>query len=83
VRAPKPIGRVTHFYNAIGVAIVRFTKPVKIGELVRFNGSTTDFSQIVVSMQYSHKPIQSAIRGREVGIKVDQRVREGDEVFLA
>lgn len=82
VAAPKPIGQVTHYYGGIGVAIVKFTKPVSTGLRVRFQGTTTNFEQTVNSMQYDHKEITSAAKGKEVGIKVDDKVRDGDQVFL-
>lgn len=81
IPVPKPIGVVTHFYNHISVAIVRFNKPVKKGTALGFKGATTDFKQSAVSMQYDHKAIAVAPKGKQVGIKVKKAVREGDEVF--
>lgn len=81
-KAQKPIGEVTHFFAKIKVAIVKFQKPVSVGEEVNFKGATTDFKMIIKSMQYEHQPIKKAAKGKEVGIKVSKRVREGDEVFL-
>lgn len=80
---PKPIGAVTHYYSNLGVAIVKFNKKVDVGARIRFKGATTDFEEVIQSMQYDHKPIESAKKGQEVGIKVSQKVREGDEVFAA
>jgi putative protease len=77
----KPIGVVTHFYSGISVAIIKFNKAVKKGTEIRFKGATTDFSQTIGSIQYDHKDIESAKKGQEVGIKVDEKVREGDEVY--
>jgi translation elongation factor EF-1alpha len=77
----KPIGAVTHFYRAIKVAIVKFKKPVRVGARIRFKGATTDFTETVKSMQYDHKPISVAPKGKQIGIKVGKRVREGDSVF--
>jgi translation elongation factor EF-1alpha len=82
-KAEKPIGTVTHYYGGLGVAIVKFSAAVKAGTAVRFHGATTDFSQTIDSMQYDHKDIASAPKGKEIGIKVKDKVREGDEVFLA
>jgi len=82
MKVEKPIGVVTHFYGNIKVAIVKFKKPVKSGSKLCFCGATTDFDQVVKSMQYDHKEIAVAPKGKEVGIKVNKRVREGDEVFL-
>ena len=77
----KPIGVVTHYYGHLGVAIVKFNREVKLGETVHFKGASTDFNQTINSMQYDHKDIEKAKKGQEVGIKVDEKVREGDEVF--
>jgi putative protease len=80
---PKPIGKVTHFYGNIGVAIVKFNKTVGVGESIRFKGVTTDFGEKIKSMQYDHQAIDSAKKGQEVGIKVGDKVREGDLVYPA
>jgi len=79
----KPIGEITHYYGGIGVAIVKFNKEVEAGEEVHFKGAHTDFTQTIDSMQYDHKDIKSAKKGQEVGIKVKEKVHEGDEVFKA
>lgn len=81
-KEPKPIGLVTHFFNGIDVAIVRFSVPVVIGTAVHFKGATTDFKETIDSMQYDHAPISTAKKGQEVGIKVRGKVREGDKVHL-
>jgi putative protease len=81
VKKVKPIGKVTHYYGGIEVAIVKFNKAVKPGIEIQFKGATTDFSQKVKSMQYDHKEIKSAKKGQEVGIKVNDKVRDGDEVY--
>lgn len=83
IKKEKPVGVVTHYYGGVGVAIVKFNKPVKKGDKIEFCGATTDFSQTIESMQYEHKDIAAAKKGQEVGIKVDDKVREGDEIFLA
>jgi len=54
---------------------------MKKGASLHFRGATTDFQQIINSMQYNHKDIDAAKKGQEVGIKVDEKVREGDEVY--
>ncbi|MDE2018786.1 MAG: translation elongation factor-like protein [Patescibacteria group bacterium] len=80
-KVPKPIGTVTHFYNEISVAIVKFKEPVLLGANLHFKGATTDFEHSVKSMQLDHKPILKAPKGKLVGIKVKKRVREGDLVL--
>jgi len=80
---PKPIGTVTHFFGHLGVAIVKFTKSVNVGSRVRFKGATTDFEEAIQSMQYDHKPVETAKKNQEIGIKVENKVREGDSVYAA
>ena len=81
VKEPKPIGEVTHFFGGIDVAIVKFNTTVKIGEMVRFLGATTDFEQKIGSMQFDHEDIKEAKKKQEVGIKVENKVRPSDKVF--
>lgn len=80
VVTPKPAGIVTHFYTEISVAIVKFNKKVPVGATLHFKGATTDFKEPVKSMQFDHKPIAVAPKGKLIGIKVKKRVREGDAV---
>jgi hypothetical protein len=82
IKVQKPIGKVTHFYTHIKVGIVKFKQPVKTGTLARFKGATTDFVQTLDSLQYDHKPIKLAPKGKLIGLKVKKRVRPGDLVFL-
>jgi putative protease len=79
----KAIGIVTHFFGGIEVAIVKCKVPMRAGSRIQFKGATTDFEQIIKSMQYEHKAIAVAPKGKEVGIKVSDKVREGDEVYEA
>jgi len=75
------IGVVTHFFSKIGVAAIKLTKKLKLGEKIRIKGATTDFEQIVESMEINKQRIEEASPGDEVGIKVKERVREGDKVY--
>ena len=81
LKVPKPVGRVTHFYGGIKVAIVKFNKAVKVGAMLHYKGATTDFKKAAGAMQFNHKEVKKAIKGKQIGIKVPKRVREGDEVF--
>lgn len=75
------VGEVVHYYNRIGVAVVRLDGDLALGDQVHFLGHTTDFLQEVRSMQIEHQPIERASAGTEVAVKVDRRVRRGDRVF--
>ncbi|MBI3088676.1 MAG: hypothetical protein HYY99_00205 [Candidatus Colwellbacteria bacterium] len=77
----KQIGEVTHYYSHLGVAIVKFDRAVKVGETVRFKGHTTDFTETINSIQFDHNDVPEAKKGQEVGIKVSEKVRDGDQVL--
>lgn len=83
LKKPKPVGTVTHFYTKIRVAIVKFNKKVSVGTELHYKGATTDFVDATKSMQYDHKEIKAAPKGKQIGIKVKKRVREGDLVYIA
>ncbi|HQG58778.1 MAG TPA: translation elongation factor-like protein, partial [bacterium] len=78
----KKIGTITHFFDNISVGIIKLEGDIKIGDRVRFQGATTNFEQEITSMQYEHENIESAKKGQEVGVKTNEKVREGDDVYL-
>ncbi len=75
------IGHITHFFSKISVAVIEVTKPLAVGDTIVIKGPTTDFEQVVESMQIEHKNIQRAEAGQSIGLKVAQRVREKDTVY--
>jgi len=75
--AEKVIGKVTHYYDRIGVAVVAVESPIKVGDTVRLKHGETEFDQKVESLQVNHAPIAMAAEGQEVGMKVDQLATEG------
>ncbi|HVN66157.1 MAG TPA: hypothetical protein VMT31_06055 [Methanomicrobiales archaeon] len=77
----KPVGKVTHVFPKIGVAVVALTDDLKQGEEIRFTGPRTDFTQKAASMQVEHQAIARATRGQEIGLKVDKDVKVGDRVL--
>ena len=78
----KPIGKVTHYYDKIQVAVITLSKPLKIGDKIHFLGHN-EFAQVVTSMQFDHKPITVAKAKQEFGLKVDKPVAKNDKVFKA
>jgi len=82
--AEKPIGKVVHYYDKIGVAIIELMSPLKKGTIVKFQrGDKVDFEQMIESMQVNHEVVDSAKKGDQIGIKVDQKIPEGTEVLAA
>ena len=81
--AEEKIGEITHYFDKIGVAIVKLSAPLKVGDTIKVKGATTDFEQTVDSMQVDHREVESAKSGDELGIKVADKAREGDDVLRA
>ena len=77
----KHIGRVTHYFERIGVAVLDLSGGLKVGDVVHIQGRTTDFTQPVESMEIQHQKVQSVGPAAEVALKVIEPVRKGDAVF--
>lgn len=77
----KKVGKITHYYNKAGVAIVELDATLKVGDMVKLQGHGADFEQPADSIQINHEQVQSAGKGEVVGLKVIQEVKEGTEVF--
>jgi len=75
------VGHVTHFFSKISVAVIELKASLAVGNTILIKGPTTDFEQVVESMQIEHKNVQSAEAGQSIGLKVAQRVRERDAVY--
>jgi len=78
----KKIGKVTHYYGNLGVAIIELDGKLSVGDKVKFEGGKAEFEQNIESMQMEHKDVDSAKKGDVVGIKVGEKIGEGAEVFL-
>ena len=77
----KKIGKVTHYFTKIGVAIVNLGSELKVGDTIHIKGHTSDFTQPVDSMQIEHEQVEKAGKGKSIGLKVKEHVREGDVVY--
>ena len=77
----KLIGKVTHYYSNIGVGVIELSETLNVGETIHIKGATTDFEQKVESMQIEHEPVETASVGSAIGLKVSEKVREGDLVY--
>jgi len=77
----KLVGRVTHYFSKIGVAVIELSDDLKVGDTIRIVGGMTDFTQVVESIEIEHQKVQEAKAGDSVGLKVAQKVREGYKVY--
>lgn len=76
------VGRVTGYFGKVGVAAIEIhAGDLRIGDTIRIRGKNTDFSQTVESMEVEHQPVDTAVPGQVVGIKVRERARERDLVY--
>jgi putative protease len=76
------IGKITHYYNKIGVAVLMVeSDEVKVGDTILVGEEGTGFTQTVDSMQVNHQQVNSAKAGDEVGLKVSQATHENDNVY--
>ena len=77
----KLIGNITHYFGNIGVAVIELSDTLKAGDTIRIVGGETDFTQTVESMEVEHQKVETAKKGESIGLKVDQKVREGYKVY--
>jgi len=77
----KEVGKVTHYYTNLQVAIVELSDELNVGDEIHIKGHTSDFTQKVESMQIEHQNIEKAKKGETVGLKVVDHAREEDKVY--
>ena len=75
------VGHISHFFSKISVAIVELTAPLAVGDRILIKGPSTDFEQVVDSMQIEHNNIQRAESGQSIGLRTAQHVKEKDMVY--
>jgi len=80
-RLEEEVGEVTHYFPKISVAVVALKAPLALGDRIAIRGVTTNLEQTVASMQIEHENVTRAKAGQSIGLKVEQRVREGDRVY--
>jgi len=78
----KRIGEVVKFFSKPSVAAVKIEEgEISVGDSIKFVGHTTDFTDVIKSMEVENKSVEKAVAGDFIGVKVSDRVRPGDEVF--
>lgn len=78
----KEIGKISGYFSHVGVAAIKLSKTLKVGNKIHIKGNTTDFEQEIDSIQIDKKDVSEAKKGDHVGIKVSEKVRPNDKVFL-
>lgn len=75
------VGHITHFFSKINVAVLELTEPLAVGDRILVKGPSTDFEQVVESMQIEHENITKAQAGQSIGLKMTKNARERDVVY--
>lgn len=75
------IGKVSHYFDRAGVAVIELSGTLQAGDNIRIIGGEVDFTQAVDSMEVEHQKIQNAKKGDSVGLKVSQAVKDGYKVY--
>ncbi len=79
----KPIGKVTHYYDKLGVAIIDLdSKGLSLGQELKFKKADEEFTQKVSSLQIDHKEVEEVKKGDSFGLKVDRPTKPGTLVYL-
>ncbi len=75
------IGKVTHNYDHLHVAVLALTDTLKLGDKIHIVGHTTDLIERVASMEVNHHAVEWVSASADVAIKVLEPVHEHDHVY--
>jgi hypothetical protein len=77
----KPIGVVTHWFDKLGVAVIKLSGKIATGDKVLVRRGEEEFEDTIESIQIDHKPVVSAKKGDDAAVKLTQKTKEGAEIF--
>jgi putative protease len=77
----KLVGKVKHYFDKIGVAVIELSDELDEGDQLSIEGHQKAIEQPASSMQIDRKPVAHAHKGQSIGLKVQEMVKEGDKVF--
>lgn len=76
------VGAITHYFTHLSVGVLEITNSeLAVGDKIHIQGATTNFTQTVTSMQVDRNPVEKAVKGQSIGLKVNEHVREHDKVY--
>ena len=75
------VGLVDGYFAHVGVAGVKLSGALQVGDTVHIKGHTTDLTQSVESIEIDREAVERAGPGDAIGIKVGERCRKGDHVY--
>ncbi len=75
------LGKVIHYYDKIGVAVIKLKKNIKAGDKVKFEKGDNSFEQVIESVQLEHKQVDAGKKGEEIAVKVNKVAKDGTSVY--
>ena len=78
----KQIGTVSSYFSKVGVAAIKLSGNLKVGDKVHIKGHTTDFETSVEEIQIERDSVKKAKKNDHIGIKVPEKVRPKDNVLI-
>lgn len=77
----KFIGKISHYFGKIGVAVIDLEGDLKVGDKIRIAGGEIDSEELVESMEVDHKKVKTAKSGDSVGLKIGKKARKDYKVY--
>jgi putative protease len=77
----KEVGTITHYYGHVSVVIIELNDSLKVGDTVHIKGHSSDFTQLIDSMEIEHAGVQEAKKGDIIGLKISQKAHVNDKVY--
>ncbi len=78
----KEIGTISSYFSHVEVAAIKLSGTLKVGDKVHIKGHTTDFETKIKEIQIERESVKQAKKGDHIGIKVPEKVRPNDKVYL-
>lgn len=77
----KEIGKIVHWYDKIGVAVIKLSGKLSVGDRIKVKRHDSEFEETVSSMQLDHENISSGKKGQEVAVKLSNEGHDNAMVF--
>lgn len=77
------VGVIDHYFGHLGVAVINVSSPLRVGDKIRVEHSdgTMVLEEAIESMQIERTKIAEAKPGQSVGLKVSEKVHQGNLVY--
>jgi hypothetical protein len=76
------LGSVIKYFDKTSIAAVKLDfGELATGDSIHIKGTSTDFTQKIDLLEFDHQPVQKAIRGQFIGIKLSRPAMPFDLVY--